>query len=516
MDLEKLIETHRRMDSSCFLPGQLDEVPKGIIDPPHAVNSPLILADVAEPQPPNPTSMVSLQPVIPEESPGPESNGMLSKMAILALPEPKQNKHWVLNLRNDEIEDTAVERFVHGTAYQVLSVLLIVSNAIFIGVQTQTVATTAAELAQRDPPEHAPEQTGFLVVSNIFNVIFAIELFAHWYVDGVFGFFVSEERYWNILDIIIVTTGLIDFVNDMIYVASSERPDTGSSSVMRVLRVCRIVRLIRFIRIMRFFRELRMMIYSLLGSLKSLLWVTLVLGTMLYLFGISFTEATVRYLENPEDWLNPENQQLIKLFGSLDRSAISLFMSMSGGDDWGPMYRELERLPAFNTVLFLGFIIMAVFAVVNIVTGVFVDTAMQANLRDKEVVVHEEMEDKKETLKDLKQCFVELDTDSSGRITKAELISHMRAEEVIAYFKSMNLRTNDASLLFDLLDYDENGSVTIDEFILGCHKLQGEATTLDQKILGIEVGHLKVAISSVVKDAAEIKRSLAAQKAAWT
>ena len=89
-----------------------------------------------------------------------------------------------------------------------------------------------------------------------------------------------------------------------------------------------------------------------------------------------------------------------------------------------------------------------------------------------------------------------------------------------AFFRAIKLDYRDAQLLFDLLDQDQSGEagridrrcnqnqadwshqrcanievtlscrrlqVTVDEFIDGCAKLQGEATALETKVLHLEV-----------------------------
>merc|ERR1719183_678660 len=82
-------------------------------------------------------------------------------------------------------------------------------------------------------------------------------------------------------------------------------------SVLRVLRVVRVVRVARVIRVMRFFRELRMMIYSILGCVKNLMWVLVVLGMTFYVFGVGFTAAVTDYLDESSKWLDPANEDLL-------------------------------------------------------------------------------------------------------------------------------------------------------------------------------------------------------------
>mmetsp|Transcript_56485 Transcript_56485/g.89509 ORF Transcript_56485/g.89509 Transcript_56485/m.89509 type:complete len:97 (-) Transcript_56485:185-475(-) len=73
----------------------------------------------------------------------------------------------------------------------------------------------------------------------------------------------------------------------------------------------------------------------------------------------------------------------------------------------------------------------------------------------------------------------------------------MMDERVVAYFRSMKLDAREAEQVFDLLDYDDSGEVSYEEFVDGCWKLQGEARSLDMKMIQLEVKALGRALRSV-------------------
>merc|ERR1719473_2221925 len=113
-----------------------------------------------------------------------------------------------------------------------------------------------------------------------------------------------------------------------------------------------------------------------------------------YMFAVLFTTATCDYLNTVEKWNHDDNGDLIDAFGTLDTSILSLFMSMSGGNDWAQYYEALIPLQIQYRLFYLLFIVFCIFAVVNIVTGVFVESALQANIKDRDIVVHEELRSK--------------------------------------------------------------------------------------------------------------------------
>merc|ERR1711879_1009770 len=148
---------------------------------------------------------------------------------------------------------------------------------------------------------------------------------------------------------------------------------------------------------------------------------------------------------------------------------------------------------------FLLFITFSVFAVVNIVTGVFVDSAVQSNLTDREIIVHEELENKKAYLMSMRQVFEEMDKDDTGSITLQEFEKRLDDERVIAYFNALKLDVSDAHVLFRLLDHDQSDEVSIGEFLSGCYSLQGESRSLDTKIMQVQVRYVQEGLAESMR-----------------
>lgn len=394
----------------------------------------------------------------------------------------------------DAEELNFLQKVTENSKYEAYSAALILLNSAFIGWQTQAIAARAWSDAENDRPLQSSLPSYFLVLQTMFGVAFFADLFMRWIGSGFLEFcWRSHELGWNWLDIFVVLLGTVDTATELVTVASQqEKADSFMSnfSVLKVLRVVRIIRIAKVIRTMKFFRELRMMVFSILGCSKSLCWVFLVLSLVFYIFAITFTSAVSSYLEDKDMWNAEQNAYLRESFGTLDRSIMSLYMAMSGGSDWGPYYDACAKMGPVYQFLYLIFITFMIFAVVNIVTGVFVDSAMQANLADKDIVVAEEMEARRQYLDDIREIFQAMDDDGSGAISLDELETGLANDKVTAYFHSMKLDVSDAKTLFKLLDTSGDcgdNVVNIEEFVEGCWKLQGEATSLDAKITQIEV-----------------------------
>jgi hypothetical protein len=213
-----------------------------------------------------------------------------------------------------------------------------------------------------------------------------------------------------------------------------------------------------------------------------------------------FTNATLGHLDVSAKWQLPENESLVKHFGSLGDSIISLFMAMSGGNDWVVFYENVNQLGVFYSFLFLLFITFSIFAVTNIVTGVFVETALSSNRQDRDIIVHEELEMKQAYTQAMQSVFQEFDDDGTGCISLEEFEAQLDDERVIAYFNALKLDVSDARTLFKLLDYDQSNEISIDEFVSGCFRLQGESRSLDMKIMQYEMKFLREAFIEFVSN----------------
>jgi len=392
---------------------------------------------------------------------------------------------------------TMLERLAGSKQYEYASITLILLNSFFIGFQTQFVAQQSREeaLSGITPSDDVPE--AMKIVSLIFNILFTADLAIRWTSEGFWGFLCSEEMTWNVFDIFIVATGLMDIGFFILTLVDGDEASPSVTSVARVLRIVRVAKIARIVRVLKFFRELRMMIFSIMASMISLVWVMLVLGLLFYIFGIVFTNGVLTTLTTPDDWLSEDNQGLIDSFGTLASSVVTLFMAMTGGNDWGEYFDNLGIVSGFHQAFFLAFIIFALFAVVNIVTGVFVDSAMTASSMDNSMMIQEEMTKKKTQLDQLRSAFEDLDMEGDGVFDADEFEERLRDERVSAYFQSMKLDVKNATTIFKLLDSDNSNSISIDEFVDGIWGLLGEASNLDSKIMQFEIKYVKEQIVAI-------------------
>merc|ERR1711862_485555 len=77
------------------------------------------------------------------------------------------------------------------------------------------------------------------------------------------------------------------------------------------------------------------------------------------------------------------------------------------------------------------------------------------------------------------QVFELSDHDGDGEVTRAEFNHALENAEVVEYLHRVNVDVRQAESLFDILDYDESGSLDAAEFVEGVMTARGEAESKD-------------------------------------
>jgi hypothetical protein len=244
-------------------------------------------------------------------------------------------------------------------------------------------------------------------------------------------------------------------------------------------------------------------------SLISLVWAVVLLVMILFVIGIFITQVVTNFRkdlgEEQSSSVDIEDQNaLVENFGSLQDTMYSLYKAVTGGDDWGYFAELLFNISPIMGVLFCLYVAFAVFAVLNVVTGVFVDNALKANSHDADMIIMEQTEARKKHIDEVKSIFKKADSDASGKLNLDEFKKHVGNPYVQAYFRQLDIdmEGSKGDSLFNLLDFDSNGFIDIEEFIFGCGHLKGYARSLDLA----RMGHGQRQVSKDLMNLAEEQR----------
>jgi len=122
---------------------------------------------------------------------------------------------------------------------------------------------------------------------------------------------------------------------------------------------------------------------------------------------------------------------------------------------------------------------MGALAILNVVTGVFVEQATKNAQRDRDLFIQDQLQKRSQYITDVMTIFHEADDDHSGLVTLQEFETHLEDKQVQAFFTSLDIDTTATRRLFRLMDLDGSGAVSPEEFVTGCMCLKGNAKTMD-------------------------------------
>merc|ERR1719506_316372 len=248
------------------------------------------------------------------------------------------------------------------------------------------------------------------------------------------------------------------------------------SSWLRILRVLRLVRIFRLVRILYLLRELRTMLSSIICTCRSFFWTMVLLLIVNYAFGVYVTQIVADHARtDPNDVL--PGSPIRKYYGSMGGSVLTLYSTISGGLDWRNAADPLAQgIGPSMTVAFCIFIAFTTFSLLNIVTGVFVEAALQNTKEEADL----NMVDR------LWEVFNIEKLPANGRISYFDFVNHLENVQMKSYFKSVDLDISEAKNLFRLLDVDDSGSIQAEDFVMGCLRLRGSAKAIDLATLMLE------------------------------
>ncbi|CAJ1344633.1 unnamed protein product [Effrenium voratum] len=375
---------------------------------------------------------------------------------------------------------------------------VLVSNAIFLGVQTEW---TSANL-------HAEQPTAFAVLQTVYAALFIAEIVLRIAARGIRAYICSSDWAWHFLDIFVSVSAVLDVVT--MFLGNDAAP-TGSSSsgfrLLRIMKIARLARAIRVVKVLRFIRALRVLVYSILHTLRSLVWSLVLLLVIIYSFGILFADATIDHLLEDTEIPAHVSEGLAEHFGSLFASMNTLFRSISGGVTWEVPAKSLQHIGMEWVLGFTFYVAFCLFAVLNVMTGVFCHSAITGAEKDQDLLVQALLAEKETFKKRLLDLFNQVD-DGTGQVTLVEFENRFEEESVRALFEALELGASDAWTLFQILDADGSNYIHVDEFVDSCIRNRGNAKSVDVCALRHQMTKLRGQMVDMLKCQEQLQASV--------
>ncbi|MDR6225165.1 ion transporter [Desmospora profundinema] len=230
-----------------------------------------------------------------------------------------------------------IDRFVHHPRFTATILVLILFNAILLGLETY-------------PSIYEPYQNLFHGADQILLWLFTLEVILKIIAARPWYRFFKDG--WNVFDLLIIASGHL--FADVQFVV-----------VLRILRVLRVLRAISIL------PALRRLVKTLLATIPSLGNIGILLGIIFYIFSVI---GTMLFRDVAPEY-----------FGSMHLSMLSLFQIVTL-ESWasGIMWPIQQEKP-WAWIYFVSFVLVGTFVILNLFIGVIVNKVDQVAAEEEEL-----------------------------------------------------------------------------------------------------------------------------------
>jgi len=175
----------------------------------------------------------------------------------------------------------------------------------------------------------------------------------------------------------------------------------------------------------------------------------------------------------------------------------------TGGGDWGVISEPLIRVGAYYYALFLFFIVFVILALLNILTGIFVDRAFKAVADDKDGMALEKLHTDRAVVRDLCRLYCAMtgeDIDSPATISSDTFQLFMGSPVMRARLAVLDLEIWDSHQFFKMLcSISKSHDVDLQSFVTGCMQLRGQAKRLTLQAVHQDVQRMKKTVKDQLR-----------------
>lgn len=354
-------------------------------------------------------------------------------------------------------QNNRIAALVLSSRFDAAFTILIIINAIYIGIETDNNLDSDSAAG------------GWFAGEIVFTLLFSVELGLR--LLGLRLYFFRDA--WNLFDFVLVVVGVIDtFILSIIRsVQTSEGKQDNSLDVFMAMRVVRLLRLARIFRLLRFFKELWLLVAGVLNALRTLMWTWMFVLLIIYIFGLVAT----RMLGQEYGDKDPNMREY---FGTVSASMFTFFQVVTL-EGWSDVARESMDHEPSMWILFILFISITTFAIMNVVTAVIVENTLDQAMLQKGDISKKLDKERLKALTKLYEVFQVADLNGDGELTKDEFLSALSNPDVMINLHAVEIDLRSAEGLFDIMDYDDSGHLDVTEFIEGCMRARGDAKAKD-------------------------------------
>ena len=227
--------------------------------------------------------------------------------------------------------------FVNDEHVRIFITVLIIVNSATMGIETYKVVSENEQLYQ-----------AFQTADLCMLVLFTIEVVLQFIYHGIYMF----RDPWLSFDFIIIA---ISWANSYVIILRS-------------------FRIFRALRLANRFKHIRRTVEIVSEAFQTILHIFALLIFVMYVYAVLFT---ILFKD-----MYGKGQTTINYFSRLDLSFFSLFQIMTL-NDWGIIAREVMVIYPWAWIVFISYIVLTSFILMNIITGVFCEAFLRSNNSDE-------------------------------------------------------------------------------------------------------------------------------------
>jgi hypothetical protein len=328
---------------------------------------------------------------------------------------------------------------------------------------------------------NSDSQSIFETFGWIFGVSFALEMIVR--LAALKLEYLMDPLSW--IDVVSVVFWLVEQIDSSIF----------SFNTM-MIRIVRLVRLMRFVRIVRFvnaFQKLYLLVQSIKSSFSALIWSSAVLFLLEFILALAVNISLSGYFADTDAPFS-EREPLFEYFGTFTKSLLSQFEMLLG--NWYTITRLLVSHSEAWAIYGLIHQLVLGFAVIEVITGVFLRETFQVAALDDGIMTAEQKREISMNTEKLTEFFDMADSNANGLLSKRELTKVLQRTKVQQWLAALGLEIGDVQSSFHIFDSDGDGEISAEEFVAGALALKGPAKATElaklTKKLDLLCAHLRL------------------------
>ncbi|CAE8632818.1 unnamed protein product [Polarella glacialis] len=362
-----------------------------------------------------------------------------------------------------------LEHFLQTGKFEVLISALLFVNVLFLALELQYQGAISGyhlniyETPYPKEEDWAQIDSFFAVGEYVFTGIFCI--------DVALRIGVLRLKFWSVainwLDFAVVATSLVTLVQTL----------PISPMFLRLLRVGKLARALRMVTTSGALHSLELLLKCLVSSGNLLCWSFVLLTFIQCIAGMIIANLA-------RDFISDENndratrREVFVYYGTFTRTFLTMFEILFA--NWAPACRVLvDNVSEWFSIFFLLYRCVIGFAVINVLNAVFVQQTLTAASADDELSFKNKQKDQVKYTQKVKSLFQSVDLSSDGTISFEEFALLVETPKLKFWMDQLELEYHDMLGLFEMLDDNGDGEISMKEFSEGAGRLKGTAKTID-------------------------------------